>query len=246
MYFSPGRYIENHGTSQKGKKKIGSLHFPDQDLDFVTLYFGYPDSTGHKYGPDSPKQRKAKHGLSDHLNIFITADHGKKIILTDIPGFSLKDLKFHMVDYGPSGLLLPKEGMLDKVYQALKGGYPNLHVYKKEDMPARLHYSKHPRILPIVLYADPGYVINGFCIFQKKKGEHSYDNEDMDMKPFFRAVGPDFHRNLHPTESHVILENVFIGLAAVAGFLLLMFVVVTSYNEYQRRKITPKYCTELH
>ncbi|KTF78857.1 hypothetical protein cypCar_00024853 [Cyprinus carpio] len=106
------------------------------------------------------------------------------------------DLKFHMVDYGPSGLLLPKEGMLDKVYQALKGGYPNLHVYKKEDMPARLHYSKHPHILPIVLYADPGYVINGFCIFQKKKGEHSYDNEDMDMKPFFRAVGPDFHRNL--------------------------------------------------
>ncbi len=167
--------------------KVMKEWFKDQDLDFVTLYFGDPDSTGHKYGPDSPERREAvkkvdrtvgyiwetakKHGLSDHLNIIITADHGmstvfkgedvKEIILTDIPGFSLKDLKFHMVDYGPLGLLLPKEGMLDKVYQALKGGHPNLHVYKKEDMPARLHYSRHPRILPIVLFADPGYVING-------------------------------------------------------------------------------------
>ncbi|KAF4106425.1 hypothetical protein G5714_012415 [Onychostoma macrolepis] len=284
--------------------------FKDQDLDFVTLYFGDPDSTGHKYGPDSPERREAvkkvdrtvgyiretaeKHGLSDYLNIIITADHGmstvfkgedvKEIILNDIPGFSLKDLKFHMVDYGPFGLLLPKEGMLDKVYEALKGGHPNLHVYKKEDMPARLHYSKHPRILPIVLYADPGYVINGFYVFQTNKGEHGYDNEVMDMKPFFRAVGPDFHRNLfvgpfetvnvYPLMCHLLgikpeindgsldntrhmlisdgescdsgdvressLQNVFNGLAAAAGFLLLVFVVVTSYNGYKRCKITPK------
>uniref|UniRef100_A0A671LZ06 Ectonucleotide pyrophosphatase/phosphodiesterase 7, tandem duplicate 1 n=1 Tax=Sinocyclocheilus anshuiensis TaxID=1608454 RepID=A0A671LZ06_9TELE len=218
-------------TAQRQGKKTGSLHFPgtaatyqnetiqkvdkvmkewfkDQDLDFVTLYFGDPDSTGHKYGPILPSGARRSRKLTelDHLNIIITADHGmttvfkgedvKEIILTDIPGFSSKDLKFHMVDYGPSGLLLPKEGMLDKVYQALKGGHPNLHVYKKEDMPARLHYSKHPHILPIVLHADPGYVINGFYVFQTYKGKHGYDNEDMDMKPFFRAVGPDFHRNL--------------------------------------------------
>lgn len=42
------------------------------------------------------------------------------------------------------------------------------------------------------------------------------------------------------------LQNVFIGLAVVAGILLLMFVVVTSYNGYRRRKMNPKYGTELH
>lgn len=31
---------------------------------------------------------------------------------------------------------------------------------------------------------------------QFNKGEHGYDNQEMDMKPFFRAVGPVFHKNL--------------------------------------------------
>lgn len=31
---------------------------------------------------------------------------------------------------------------------------------------------------------------------QINKGEHGFDNQEMDMKPFFRAVGPAFHKNL--------------------------------------------------
>lgn len=31
---------------------------------------------------------------------------------------------------------------------------------------------------------------------QFNKGEHGYDNAEMDMKPFFRAVGPAFRKNL--------------------------------------------------
>lgn len=31
---------------------------------------------------------------------------------------------------------------------------------------------------------------------QFNKGEHGFDNQEMDMKPFFRAVGPAFHKNL--------------------------------------------------
>lgn len=273
--------------------------FGRQDLDLVTLYFGEPDKTGHKYGPDSPERREAvrkvdrtvgyiraaveNHGLSDRLNIIITADHGmatvmtgadvNEIILTKIPGFSLRDLKFHLVDYGPSGMLLPKPGRLDKVYNALKGAHPHLHVYKKEEMPERLHYAKHPRILPIVLWADPGYLINGFYPVQFNKGEHGFDNEVMDMKPFFRAVGPDFRRghrvggfetvHVYPLMCHLlgitpevndgaleatqellvkgakgdsVLRQALIGLGAVAGFLVLTFIVVTTYTKCKRSK----------
>lgn len=170
---------------QKADKVMG--WFSDDGLDFVSLYFGEPDGTGHRYGPDSPQRREMvkqvdrtvgyirqsadRHGLTDLLNIIITADHGmttvhrkgavEEITLSKIPGFSFKDLSFHLVDYGPSGMLLPKPGKLETVYKALKGAHPHLHVYKKEEMPERLHYSNNPRILPIVLYADPGYVING-------------------------------------------------------------------------------------
>lgn len=31
---------------------------------------------------------------------------------------------------------------------------------------------------------------------QFNKGEHGFDNQVMDMKPFFRAVGPDFQKDL--------------------------------------------------
>ncbi|MBN3313537.1 ENPP7 phosphodiesterase, partial [Atractosteus spatula] len=298
--------------------------FTVQHLDFVALYFGEPDSTGHKYGPDSPQRRNMvkqvdrtvgyirsivdRRSLTDHLNIIITADHGmstvhrapvvQEIILSKIPGFSFRDLQFHIVDYGPASLLLPKEGLLDKVYNALKNAHPKLHVYKKEEMPSRLHYSKNSRILPLFLYADPGYVINGLLLFPKlipvqfHKGEHGFDNEAMDMKTIFRAVGPDFKKNLEvePFETvHVyalmchllriqpepndgslevtrnilktktneesacssisicfgVLTQVFIGLTAAAGFLVVVFLIITVHTVHKRRKSQHRYKQQL-
>ncbi|XP_051273117.1 ectonucleotide pyrophosphatase/phosphodiesterase family member 7-like [Dicentrarchus labrax] len=287
-------------------KVIGEW-FHQQDLDFVSLYFGEPDLAGHDYGPDSPERREMvqqvdrtvgyirdkiqDHGLTDRLNIIITADHGmskilrgglvEEIVLSKIPGFSFRDIKFQLLDYGPVGMLLPKEGMLEKVYQALKGSHPHLRVYKKEEMPARLHYSNHPRLQPIILIADPGYIVNGFLPVNFNKGDHGFDNEDMDMKAFFRVVGPDFQKNLivdpfdlvdvYPLMCHLLginpeitdghLDNtkhmlvprentggdnknpqknnqmdVLIGLSAVIGFLVLVFIITTPYNILKRNR----------
>ncbi|KAK5613975.1 hypothetical protein CRENBAI_013208 [Crenichthys baileyi] len=110
---------------------------------------------------------------------------------------------------------------------------------------------------------------------QFNKGEHGFDNQEMDMKPFFRAVGPAFHKNLevgpfetvniYPLMCHILgiqpelndgnlsatqhmlvtsadgktvnfWKNGFIGLSAVAGFLLLVFIVATSYKILQRKR----------
>lgn len=183
----PRFYNYKNETAWRGNSDKVMGWFRDQDLDFVSMYFGEPDSTGHKYGPDSPERREMvkqvdrtvgyirnsahRHGLTDRLNIIITSDHGmsnvyrnglvKEITLSRIRGFSFRDLSFHLVDFGPSGMLLPKPGRLEKVYNALKGAHPHLHVYKKEEMPERLHFANNARILPIILWADPGYVING-------------------------------------------------------------------------------------
>uniref|UniRef100_A0A3Q2CL36 Ectonucleotide pyrophosphatase/phosphodiesterase 7 n=1 Tax=Cyprinodon variegatus TaxID=28743 RepID=A0A3Q2CL36_CYPVA len=196
--------------------------FRDQNLDFVSLYFGEPDGTGHRYGPDSQERKDMvkqvdrtvgyirdsaeKHGLTERLNIIITADHGmttiyrsaqlEEITLSKIPGFNFSDVSFHLLDYGPTGMMLPNPGKLEAVYKALKGAHPHLHVYKKEEMPEHLHFTKNDRILPIILWTDPGYVLNGYFPVQFNKGEHGFDNQEMDMKPFFRAVGPAFRRNL--------------------------------------------------
>ncbi|XP_063819747.1 ectonucleotide pyrophosphatase/phosphodiesterase family member 7 [Pseudophryne corroboree] len=201
--------------------------FTEEDLDFVALYFGEPDVTGHKHGPDTQerkdivsqvdrmvghiRRRVQYYDLESRLNIIIIADHGmstvlkgpEEIVLKNFPNFSITDLQFHLLDYGPTGLLVPKEGKLENVYQALKGAHPKLHVYKKEDVPPRLHYSNNMRITPLVLYSDPGYVIHSIFKFQFNNGEHGFDNEAMDMKTIFRAVGPSFKKGLvvEPFES---------------------------------------------
>ncbi|CAM4649077.1 unnamed protein product [Caretta caretta] len=200
--------------------------FVEDNLDLVTLYFGEPDSTGHKHGPESQERKNMvrqvdravgylrkcikDNGLESTLNLIITSDHGmetvikkNEIYLRTVQNFSFQDIRFELLDYGPNGLLVPKEGKLDQVYQVLKNAHPKLHVYKKEEFPKRFHYANNTRITPLMMYSDPGYVIHGRLKVQFNKGEHGFDNEDMNMKTIFRAVGPAFKKGLEvePFES---------------------------------------------
>lgn len=194
--------------------------FTKEDFDFVTLYYGEPDNVGHKYGPETENRRVIikqidrtigylveaieRHGLTEHLNVIITSDHGMttvkkkpnvtEILLTNY--IKYRDLvKFDIVDYGGFGMLLPKPGKEEALYQALKTAHPHLHVYKKEEFPERFHFSKHERVLPILVYADSGYNINGRLIIYFNKGDHGFDNDLEDMKTIFRAFGPSFKKN---------------------------------------------------
>ena len=89
----PGFYnYKNETLWRRNVDKVMGDWFGDMDLDFVSLYFGEPDGTGHRYGPDSPERREMvkqvdrtvgylrssaeRHGVSDRLNVIITADHG--------------------------------------------------------------------------------------------------------------------------------------------------------------------------
>ncbi|KAM6050651.1 ectonucleotide pyrophosphatase/phosphodiesterase family member 7 [Chlamydotis macqueenii] len=200
--------------------------FTVNNLDFIALYFGEPDSAGHKYGPESTqrknmikqvdrtigylRQRIRESGLESKLNLIITSDHGMETVIKTneihirtVENFTFQDIQFELLDYGPNGLLVPKEGKLEHVYSVLKNAHPNLHVYKKEDFPKRFHYANHPRITPLLLYGDPGYVIHGRYKVQFNKGEHGFDNAAMNMKTIFRAAGPAFRRGLEvePFES---------------------------------------------
>ncbi|KAG8145464.1 hypothetical protein E2320_011994, partial [Naja naja] len=193
--------------------------FAKEDFDFVTLYYGEPDHTGHFVGPETEARKKIiqqidrtlgyllnaieKHGLKDTLNVIITSDHGMTTVKKkpDVQEILLNNtiefrnlVKFDIVDYGGFGMILPKQGKEEEIYQKLKKAHPHLHVYKKEEFPERFHYAKHERVLPILLYGDPGYVINGRFIIYINKGDHGFDNEDMDMKTIFRAFGPDFKK----------------------------------------------------
>ncbi|XP_032473397.1 ectonucleotide pyrophosphatase/phosphodiesterase family member 7 [Phocoena sinus] len=250
-FFYPGGNVTYQGEAVTLSRKEGILHnykdekewranidtvmkwFTDEGLDLVTLYFGEPDSTGHKYGPES-QQRKdmvrqvdrtvgylrdsiRNSSLEGSLNLIIVSDHGMSTVnkkasdlveIHKIANFTFKDIEFELLDYGPNGMLLPKEGKLEKVYKVLKDAHPRLHVYKKELFPKSFHYASHPRVTPLLMYSDPGYVIHGRVNVQFNKGEHGFDNNVMDMKTIFRAVGPSFKRGLEvePFESIHVYE----------------------------------------
>ncbi|XP_026089178.1 ectonucleotide pyrophosphatase/phosphodiesterase family member 7-like [Carassius auratus] len=194
--------------------------FTKEDFDFVTLYYGEPDNVGHAFGPETPERKKIieqidrtigylreaihKSGLTDHLNVILTSDHGMTTVKMDSEVEEIKLSKymsllnlsrFDLLDYGGFGMITPKEGKQQEVYDALKNAHPNLTVYKKEEIPEHFHIRKHERIQPIVLLADLGFNINSKIILHINKGDHGYSNEEMDMKMIFRAFGPDFRDN---------------------------------------------------
>lgn len=178
--------VFNYSNEVNWRQSIDTVMewFTVENLDFITLYFGEPDSSGHKFGPESTqrknmikqvdrtvgylRQRIRESGLESNLNLIITSDHGMETVIKTneihiqtVNNFTFKDLDFDLLDYGPNGLLVPKEGKLEHVYSVLKNAHPKLHVYKKEEFPKRFHYANHSRITPLLLYSDPGYVIHG-------------------------------------------------------------------------------------
>ncbi|XP_012590026.1 PREDICTED: ectonucleotide pyrophosphatase/phosphodiesterase family member 7 [Condylura cristata] len=249
-FFFPGGNVTYGGVRVTQSRREGALHnyknetewranidtvmrwFTEDDLDLVTLYFGEPDSTGHKFGPESQERktmvaqvdrtvgylrdRIRESGLEGRLNLIVTSDHGMTTVnktgrlveFHKFPNFTFRDIDFEILDYGPNGLLVPKAGKLDEVYNKLKDAHPHLHVFKKESFPPELRYAGHPRITPLVLYSDNGYVIHGRLNVQTNKGEHGFRNDLMDMKTIFRAVGPSFKKGLQvePFESIHVYE----------------------------------------
>lgn len=158
--------------------------FSDEDFNLVTLYYGEPDRVGHAKGPDHPDRKTmveqidrtigylreaiVLHGLNDSLNVIITSDHGMttvkkrpqvdEIILNSYLNL-LQLASFEILDYGGFGILTPRPGREQEVFDALSNA-PNLTVYKKNEIPESFHLGKSERLPPIVVVADLGFNLN--------------------------------------------------------------------------------------
>ncbi|KAM4693840.1 bis(5'-adenosyl)-triphosphatase ENPP4 [Discoglossus pictus] len=181
-------------------------------INFATLYWEEPDSSGHHFGPDDHKNMtevlrsvdenvgylmsKLKNlSLWDSVNVIITSDHGMAELSKDRVIELDKCIgreNYTLVDNTPVAAILPLQDKM-YVYGLLKDCHPNMKAYLKEDIPERYHYKHNSRIQPIILVADLGWTImqNGSL---KNLGNHGYDNEFPSMHPFLAARGPAFHK----------------------------------------------------
>lgn len=184
---------------------------------FFTLYFSDVDTAGHDFGPLSPEVRNSvqkvdatignllagleQRGVLDKVNIIVVSDHGmvavdpKKNIFVDY----YIDLSQVRIAAWTPVLTLSAGDNTDAIIAKL-GKAPHMKVYRKEDVPARLHYNDSDRIPPIVAIADPGWTITSHKRFTEKKkptrGEHGYDNAVKDTWGIFIAHGPAFRSGM--------------------------------------------------
>lgn len=167
--------------------------FSEEDFNLVTLYYGEPDNVGHRKGPDHADRKEIikqidrtieylgeairRHHLTDKLNVIITSDHGMttvkkypqvdEIILSKYLNL-FKLTSFEILDYGGFGILTPKPGKEQEVFDTLSN-VPNLTVYKKNEIPENFHLARSKRLPPIVIVADLGFNLNSvsLCNFTK-------------------------------------------------------------------------------
>jgi predicted AlkP superfamily pyrophosphatase or phosphodiesterase len=193
------------------------LSFPgDSAPVFVTTYLSDVDDAGHEFGPDAPQTDSAiarvdsqvgvlvaglaARGLSERVNLIVVSDHGmsatspeRAIYLDDYVDLS----RVVVVDWSPVAAIRPRAGYEDSADLRLRGAHPQLAVYRKDEIPVRLHYRDHPRITPIIAIAADGWSITA----RGRRswgpgGNHGFDPALVSMGALFVAAGPAFKRGV--------------------------------------------------
>jgi predicted AlkP superfamily pyrophosphatase or phosphodiesterase len=187
---------------------------------FLSLYFSDVDDAGHGYSPNSIEAKNAVLKVDHELdrliaglkarkilakvNLIIVSDHGMAVqdnrntILLD----KLFDTRLAEKILWTSEIvgIFPKEGQEAAIYDALKAKLPpHARIYRKQDVPARFHYSDSPRIPPILVLPDEGWILTNTerqAEWQRRgtpsrlRGGHGYDNQLPSMRAIFIAHGP--------------------------------------------------------
>ncbi|XP_077991606.1 ectonucleotide pyrophosphatase/phosphodiesterase family member 7-like [Glandiceps talaboti] len=203
--------LQTKNTSFNERVDDIMLWLTEDDLDLVFLHYIPLDFALHYAGgigspAMSAKIREVDEGI-DYLfeklkenkllnttNVIVTADHGHLEVAEQLKLFDYIDADD--VELVPSSTypfvpILPKDGKEETIYESLKNAHPNITVYKKEEFPNDLHYANNVKVLPILVMADPPYVIitgNQSTLFT----QHGYPNTVPEMRSIFYAQGPSF------------------------------------------------------
>jgi len=192
---------------------ISWLQLPENERPHLILWYMHePDAMGNKYGPNSKElittveyldkligdfySRIEELPIAKNINLIFLSDHGMSEIHNDSAIYlneHIKDEWFERIDgTNPIFLFDAKNEYYDTAFAALKL-IPHTKIWKREEVPARLHFSNNVRIKDFVLLADSSWSIwpsREKQVFEG--GAHGYDNTNTDMHAIFYAIGPDF------------------------------------------------------
>lgn len=191
---------------------------------FLSLYFSDVDNAGHDFSPETAETRDAvlkvdadlgrlidglkARGILAQVNVIVVSDHGmatqdpsNAIIMDELVNTNLAEKILWTSEIVS---IFPSTGKEDAIYKTLKAKLPpQAKVYRKAEMPARFHYSNSPRIAPLLVLPDEGWILTTRARFDEMRakdrknglrGGHGYDNELPSMRAIFIAHGSAFKR----------------------------------------------------
>lgn len=194
---------------QRAKRIIEQLRMPESKRPrLIMAYFEQPDEHGHNYGPQDKRTGLVVEEMDSlvktiwddiqqlpiaaDVNFIVTSDHGMTSISNErtIPVMRyLKKEWIESVEGDLPGLIYARKGYVDSVVLALHD-IPHLKVWKREDIPAYLHFGSNPMIGDVVALPELGWLFTDKTV--SSFGSHGFDPSYCDMQAMFRAVGPDF------------------------------------------------------
>lgn len=139
--------------------------------------------------------------LEQVVNLMVVSDHGMSYVTAEKSVYyddyiDTSDLLIEESLQPHLGIRTTHPHQLASIYKTLKQAQIKerlpFQVYWREDVPARFHYSNNPRIAPLVVIADPGYVMTRRDMGLAVVGVHGWDNQMHDMRAVFAAQGPSF------------------------------------------------------
>ncbi len=232
------RYDHQFPFESRVDSVISWLKLPEaQRPRLITWYFHEPDGVGHKYGPESDEVRAkmeyldsllgvfldelAKLPIADQVNVIVTADHGMARVSGDKMIYFDDYIQTTWLDTAlgsnPIWMFDPKPEFADSVYLGLKQA-EHLQVWKRDSIPARLHYGTHPRVMELVAAPDLNWSVGWHAAEvdpYSVGGTHGYDPFHKDMHAIFYAMGPAFKIGyVNPTVENV---NIYPLLAEILG-----------------------------
>lgn len=196
---------------ERVQKALEYLLLPEPERPhFIMVYFDEPDKTEHTYGPNSEETRQAvkkaddavgqlyeglmKLPIADMINFIVVSDHGmasedpSRVVNPD--DYLKPEWYEHMIIGIPTSIFTKPE-YRETVYNTLKD-IPHLTVWKKNEIPAYLHYGTSRRLGDIIVAPDMNWEFRNTP--RGGYGAHGYDPTDPYMHAIFRAVGPAFKK----------------------------------------------------
>ncbi|MER0442112.1 ectonucleotide pyrophosphatase/phosphodiesterase [Emticicia sp. W12TSBA100-4] len=211
----------------------------------MTIYFSMVDTQGHEYGPNGQKTKEAVmeadslvgmlvEGLKKidlPVNVILVADHGmyemqnkpeyfiyQEDILAGLP----KDDFIFVNNSTHANIFVKNKAKEDSIYNVVKARESHFKVYKKAEIPAKLHFNTHPRIGDLFFVVEPAYSIYSKESLAKKPetravwGVHGFDPSiTPEMGAIFYAKGPNIKAGIKiPVFDNI---HVYPFVAAILG-----------------------------